>query len=335
MTEKFWPDPMDKNKNLSPFKKDLGEPLAEGSHSKISRYDEKVGNKSIVIKEGKTTYTPPLLKFLQKFTTLNREKVSQFLEKRLGPQFKIQPDFDFVKNGVAEQYLMSEYFRCDQDDPNGGLQKRDETIAALQNQEDPFNIELENSLGSAESVAVLADIAKKHRMDNFLPKELGTVIGHPSDLTKEKAAELQVAGEKLPSTYFIVQEEVAGKNPIPLLELDENELTKHPEVLEKLLMFAVLTKKMYADAGKLIDLRPEEILKNPFEYFQKTANVLVNLDENKGESDVYFVDSRWLWDKKSRVGEGGIDFIKYLGIASIDRAIKKYLGLLQKNKAKK
>lgn len=317
---------------MSPFKKNLAKPFAEGSHSQVFRYGEISDGHPVVIKEGKTTYAPPFLKCLEKFMALNRARISRFLERILGPEFKIQPDFDFVKNGVAEFFLISEYFRYEKDDPHGSQKNRDELIAALENQGSPLYQEMQRALDDQKSIEILAAIAKRHRRDNFLPKEIGTVIGYPSELTQEKAAELKAEGKKLPSTCYIVQEEIKGKNLVPLLELDENELMKHPDVLEKLLMFAVLTKKMYSDTGKLIDLRPEEVLKNPFEHFRKTANILVNLDEKDGESGVYFVDTRWLWDKKIRVGKGGIDFIKYLGIASINRAIRKYLGLLEQTR---
>jgi hypothetical protein len=230
---------------------------------------------------------------------------------------------------------MSEYFRHDDNDPGISRKNRDELISALEDPQSSLHQEMRSALGDQQSVEILAGIAKKRRRENFLPKEIGTVIGHPSELTQGKAAGLKEEGKKLPSTSYIVQEEIKGKNLVPLLELDENELIKRPDVLEKLLMFAVLTKKMYLDTGKLIDLRPEELLKNPFEHFQKTANVLVNLDEKDGESGVYFVDTRWLWDKKSRVGEGGVDLIKHLGVASIDRAMRKYLSLLEKAKEMK
>ncbi len=323
-----------KERPLAPFKKDLGQPFKEGSRSRVFPYGEIADGLSVVVKEEKSEYAPPLLKCLEKFMALKREKLSRFLEKILGPQFKIRIDFDLVKNGVAEYFLMSQYFRRDENDTGGSRENREELTESLENPEDPFHGEMRDALGDQKSVALLAGIAKKHQKDNFLPREIGTVIGHPSDLTAQKAAELKAAGKKLPSTFYIVQEAIKGKKLIPLLDLDDNELRKRPDVLEKLLMFAVLTKKMYADTGKMIDLRPEEILKNPFEFFQKTANVLVNLDEKEGKSGVYFVDNRWLWDKKSRVGEGGINFIKFLGVASIDRAIKKYLGLLEQAKKK-
>jgi len=316
---------MKEQESPAPFKKNLGEPFAEGSHTKIFRYGESTGGFPIIIKEGKTSYAPPFLKCLEQFASLNREKVSRFLTKILGPEFKIQPDFDLVKSGVAEYFLMNQYFGYDEKNPDASQKNREELMAALEKKEDPFYQELQGMLGDPYAIEVLADIIKKHQKDNFLPREIGTVIGHPQNFDLEKASKTLAERKKLPSTYYIVQEEVKGKNLVPLSDLSQEELNNHPEVLEKLLMFALLTKKMYSDTGKLIDLRPEEFLKNPLEHFQKTANLLVDLGEQNGEEKLFFVDTRWLWDQKSRVGEGGINFIKLLGVASIDRAIKKYL----------
>ena len=182
---------------------------------------------------------------------------------------------------------MSQYFSYDEGNPDASQKNREELSAALENQEDPFYQEMLGSLGNPHLIKTLADIARKHQKDNFLPREIGTIIGHPQDLGQEQASRILAEGKKLPSTYYIAQEEIKGKFLKPFLELKEEELINHPEVLEKLLMFAVLTKKMYSDTGKLIDLRPEEILKNPFEYFQKTANLLADLGEKGGEENYF------------------------------------------------
>ena len=129
----------------------------------------------------------------------------------------------------------------------------------------------------------------------------------------------------MPVTYFIYQEKIVGANVVPLWELKDEELLKRPQLIEKLLTFAVLTKKMYSDTGKLIDTRPEELAKHPFEWFQETANIL--LDKDKQE--LSFVDTRWFWDGNSRMGRGGVDLIKHLGVKSIDNAIRKYAGMLK------
>jgi len=315
------------DRNLSPFKNDLGEPIANSSHAKIFRYGEIESGKSFIIKEGETNYTPPLLKCLQKFVALNRETVSGFLVKYLGPEFNIQPDFDFVKNGVAEYFLMRKYFHCDASGRNGDSESRRKLLAELADKRGTLHEQMRKILGDEDTVEILTSIVRKHQDENFLPEEFGVVIGHPHNLDERQAAERQAKEEKLPETYYIIQEGIGGKNVKPLSESTDEELRKHPELLEKLVTFAVLTKKMYLDTGKLIDLRPEEVLRNPFEYFQKTANVLVDVGSNGDAENVYFVDTRWLWDKNSKIGGGGINLIQHLGIASIDRAIKKYFDL--------
>lgn len=321
------------NESLSPFKKDLGEPFAEGSHSEVFRYGETASGIPVVVKQGKTMYSFPFSKYLNNFLALNRERVSRYFEKILGPGFKINPDFDNVKNGVAEYALMSSYFRYGEN--NESQQKREELIDSLEDKNHPFYQEIKKIFGDDGSVFELANIIERNREENFMPREIGTVIGHPPDLDPKKAADLQAKGEKLPSTYYIVQEEVKGNNLVPLLELNEKDLVDKPEILEKLLMFTLLTKMMYSGKdGKLIDTRAEEILKHPFEWFQETANILVDIGADKRQGRVHFVDNRWLYDRKSRISEGGINLIKHLCVRSIDRAIRKYYDLLQARKAR-
>jgi hypothetical protein len=320
-------------KSLSPFKKDLGEPFAEGSHTDVFHYEKTSSGIPYVIKQGKTKYSFPFSKYLNNFLALNRVTVSHYFEKILGPGFKINPDFDYVKNGVAEYVLMSSYFRYGENSES--QEKRKELIASLEDKNHPFYQEIKKILGDDGSVLEVANIVEKNREENFMPGEIGTVIGHPQDLDPKEAADLQAKGEKLPSTYYIVQEEVKGDNLVPLLELNEKDLADKPEILERLLMFTVLTKMMYSGKdGKLIDTRAEEILKHPFEWFQETANILVDIGSDKKQGRVHFVDNRWLYDKKSRIGEGGINLIKHLCVRSIDRAIKKYYDLLQSRKAR-
>jgi hypothetical protein len=57
---------------------------------------------------------------------------------------------------------------------------------------------------------------------------------------------------------------------------------------------------MYADTGKLINTHPEKVGKNLLEWFQKN----------------------------SALGSKGINLIDYLGVNSVDWAIKKYSDLL-------
>lgn len=325
------PPDQNKGKDLTPLKPDiLGKKIAKGSHSSVYEINKPTKNFGI-LKIGETVgYAPPLLKMLK--ISFSREKSSRFLEKILGSEFKISPDIDFIKNGVAEYLLMKEYFGSRSQEGLGseGEERRKELISALQDRSHSFYAEMEKVLGEENLIKEVAAVVQKHEQDVFLPKEQ-TVIGHPPELKQDQAEDLLASGQKLPATYYIFQESVKGKNIVPLLDLSEKELSERPELLEKLLMFAVLTKKMYSDTGKLIDTRPEEIAKAPFEWFQSTANILV--DKGK-ESDggVFFVDTRWFYERDSRLGRGGINLIEHLGARSVDRAIRKYAVLLQASK---
>lgn len=321
------PKKPDSATDFSPFREGvMGKKISEGSHANIHDINKpREDFPDRILKIGKTEYyTPPLLrdKLRIKFS---RKKISDLLVKLLGPKFQIYPDQDFIKNGVAEYLLMKEYFGSDEKDiQNTSQNNREELASSLQDRNSSFYKEMDRILGDDTLIAEVARVFESHRKDNFLPEE-ETVIGHPPELNRGQAEELQTKGEKLPVTYFIFQGKIIGPNIIPLWELNEEELLKHPQLIEKLLTFSVLTKKMYSDTAKLIDTRPEELVKHPLEWFQKTANIL--LDKDKQE--LSFVDTRWLWDGNSRIRKVGVDLIKYFGVKSVDNAIKKYASMLR------
>lgn len=313
--------------DLSPFKEGaVGKSISEGSHANIHEINKpREGFPDRIVKIGKTDgYTPPLLsdKLRIKFS---RKRVSDALVKLFGPRFQIHPDQDFIKNGVAEYLIMREYFGHDgREDKNTSQKNRRELLASLEDHGNPFYKEMACVLGDNGLIAETIQVLKNHQHDNFLPEEQ-TIIGHPPNAVHGQAGSFRARGEKLPVTYYIYQEKIAGSNTVPLRELSDEELLKYPKLIEKLLTFAILTKKMYFDTGKLIDTRPEELAKHPFEWFQETANILVNKDEQ----ELSFTDTRWLWDGDSRVGKEGVNLVKHLGIKSVNGAIRKYAGMLK------
>lgn len=324
MTEKLWPDSFDKKEDLSPLKKGaVGSKIADGSFADVHEVNKpREDFPNLVVKIGQVSeYKPPLLNALK--LTFSREKASRMLEAVFGPDFKINPDMDFIKGGVAEYLLMKEYFG----DVEQVSAKRAELISEVKNSENIFHKELKKCLGNDNSVNDISRVVEKQKNENFLPAEQ-TVIGHPRDLTREKAENLVRMGKKLPVTYYIFQDDIRGEDVFPLSEISDDELANNPEIVEKLLAFAVLTKKMYSDTGLLIDTRPEEMARNPLEWFQKTANIMVDKKSQK----IFFIDTRWLWKKDSRIGERGINLVKFFGVRSVDRAIRKYAELLKEKK---
>jgi|GEM_PF-2864305 hypothetical protein len=327
--------------NFSPFKPGaLGKKIGEGSHADIHDLHSEAKT-SYVVKIGKTEeYEPPLLKSLR--IKLSRKKTSDLMEKFLGPQFKIYPDRDFIKSGLAEYAIIRNYFNKE-DSPittKAAEEEQDETAAvrdqiarAMEDPNDPWYQELLDIFGNVHSLARAREIFLKHRNVNFLPKEQ-VLIGHaPVDTSSnhnDQAGDKEI--EQYPSaTYYLIQEKIEGEQVAPLYSVGNNELVDHPQLLERLMTFALLTKKMYTDTGKLIDTRPEEVGKNPLEWFQKTANILLDKEKER----VAFVDTRWLWDKNSALGSKGINLIDYLGVNSVDRAIKKYSDLLSVTEQRK
>ncbi len=324
-------EPSDKG-SLAPLRKGiLGKRISEGSHADIHEINKLRENSAdLVVKIDKTTeYSPPVFNFLK--MNFPREKISKILEKTLGPQFKISPDMDFIKNGVAEYLLMKKYFavndkkEAQKNDDDESIKIRKELISDLQNKDSAFHKEMLSILGDEKLTETSARVLDQQLNENFLPKEQ-VVVGHPPEVTQAQAKEYAAKQKKLPFTYYILQERIKGADIVPLSELNDKQLTAHPELLKKLLAFAMLTKKMYWDTGKLIDTRPEEVGKHPFEWFQQTANILAD----KSDQKLFFVDTRWLWDKKSRLGAKGINIVDQLGVRSVNRAIKKYATLLSR-----
>ena len=324
MPERLWPDSADKNEDLSPLKKGaLGEKFNEGSHANIHEINSpREDYTKTIVKIGKTEeYAPPLLKALK--LSFPRAQISRILEKTLGPEFKIDVDQEFIKNGVAEYLLIKSYFGADTE----SLEKRKELIAALENPESQFYQELAKGLGSADDFPEFARLISQYQGENFLSPEQ-TVVGHPEDLNRKIAEEKLSRGEKLPVTYYIFQDSSRREGVSTLFDMSDAEIAKYPEIIEKLLVFALITKKMYSDTGNIIDTRPDELLKNPLEWFQKTSNIRVDKKSQK----IFFVDTRWLWKKDSRLGEKGVNLVGLLGVRSVDRAIRKYSALSREAK---
>lgn len=134
----------DENISASPLRHGaLGKQIGEGSHADIyeAGSPKKEGG-DFVIKIGKTQeYSPPILNALK--LSFPREKISRLLEKFLGPQFKIYPDMDFIKNGAAEQLLMKKYFGCDSRGKKTGKEAEDgsknDVDESLANRQELFN----------------------------------------------------------------------------------------------------------------------------------------------------------------------------------------------------
>jgi hypothetical protein len=304
--------------SLSPMKPGtLGKEIGEGAFSHVHDVNNSnEGAPKQVVKIGITKYyKPPIAAWLK--LSFDREKANHFLKKLLGSDFNIMPDEEAVKNGVAEYMLMKEYFGSDD------LKKRKELIEEINNPDSEFYQELK-SIFKEEDVSKLVDIIEKNMDADFLPGEQ-TIVGHPPELTKEKAQEIHEEGKKLPQTFYIFQEKIEGENIIPLAKLSDEELAKRPELAEKLLMFSILTKKMYHDQGKLIDTRPREGLKHPFEWFTDTENILIDTGRELGNEKIYFIDTRLLWSKDQKfIGEKSLNLLEHFGLRSVNRAAKKY-----------
>lgn len=97
-------------------------------------------------------------------------------------------------------------------------------------------------------------------------------------------------------TYFIFQQFCDG-NTLHDLTLEQLSSTE----LQQLLLFAYLSLYLRLQENLAIDLRPRNILLEPFEWFTKTDNIMID------EKGVRMIDTRWFWDlNASLVMRGGI-----------------------------
>jgi hypothetical protein len=206
---------------------------------------------------------------------------------------------------------------------DSGKDPRRELSSDLKNPQSKIFKEMQELLGEDQLIQRLGDIFEQHKNDNFL-KDESIAIGRPRNLSQEKVDTLIKAGKHAPSTYYIFQEKVTG-DVVSLSDMKDNDLKERPMLIEKLITFALLQKKMYEDTGKLIDTRPDELFKSHLEWFQKTKNILID----KNTNNLFFIDTRWLWDSETRfIGKKWVNLIDHLGRKSVDRAIKKYINLL-------
>ncbi|MCA9376847.1 hypothetical protein H6763_01410 [Candidatus Nomurabacteria bacterium] len=115
-------------------------------------------------------------------------------------------------------------------------------------------------------------------------------------------------------TYYIVQEYVRGE-----LFHDADELEAPDIVQAKLLLVAVLVLVMAMLEDKVPDMRPRYMMGESRDWFGLTDNVIVN------DTEVFFVDTRWLWDLKGNFVQRGL-FIPEITIESAKRFIHKIVG---------
>lgn len=303
----------------------LGKKIGEGFYTKVHEVRHKphqdgikcLHGKKMVVKIGMTHDFPV------GFVSLPRKYVGKTLEWIFGSTVRVFYTQESIIKAYEEEYQLIKKNFSPLPADSKEKDPREEIIDDLQNERTKFYKELFKILKSKKLIELLVTTFKKYKNENFL-KDEELVIGHPPHLTQEEINLAVSKGKEVPITYYIFQEKVEG-NIVSLGEISEKELTKRKELAEKLLTFALLLKKMYEDTKKMIDTRPEHIWKTPFEWFQKTGNLLID----KNTNNVYFIDTRWLWDSNVRfLGKNGLHLVDRLGHRSICNAIKKYTEIL-------
>jgi hypothetical protein len=287
---------------------------AEGSHADIYRVT--FGAKDYIVKIGKTeSYSPPFLKSLH--LSFSRRRASEFFEHYLGSAFTIIPVESSIRAGLADYRILESYFG----DTSEAQAKREGLLVSLADYSHTFTRDLLGVLGPSGVLGVRESVAA-HLDVSFLPREQ-VVIGHPP---AKVGADSRRSDGTAPAalTYYIIQDAIMGRSVVPLCRLRESDFALVRPLWESLVTFAVLAKKMYHDTGLLIDTRPDEVVKHPFEWFRQTSNVLVDVARGRA----YFVDTRWLWSAGSILGKEGLNLVELLGVRSLNRAIRRYSGLI-------
>jgi hypothetical protein len=289
-----------------------------GSHANV--YDL-IGGKYVLKVGERRNYKPPLLKELP--VSINRKALDRtviwiFGTKSVG----VSPSPERTVNAFLEEYLPIKNYLKPVDDEEFSEDPRLEMSEDFKNPDSLFYKEMLKMLGDKQSVEKLGKIFEENKNYNFLKNEK-VDTAPPLDLSVREIEAYEKKNKPLPLTDYILQEKVKD-NPAGLADFNIDTLKIKPLVLKRLITFALLQRRMYMDLGKLMDTRPREILRNRFDWFQKTDNLLVT-----EKDDVVFIDTRWLWDKRTRfIGEHWLNLIDHIGRKSIDRAIKTYVGLL-------
>lgn len=303
----------------------LGKKIGEGFYAKVHEVRhkpekdgiKKMHGKKLVVKIGMTEHLPI------GFISLPRKFVGNTIEWVFGSTVRVFPTKESIIKAYEEEYLLIKKYFTPLPENSEEKNPRKEIISDLQNEKTKFYKGLLKTLKNKEAIELVKTVFREHVNDNFL-KDEHLVIGHPPHLTQEEMDKLHKRGKGAPITYYIFQEKVEG-NIVTLGEITRQELIKRKELVEKLLTFALLLKKMYEDTEKMIDTRPEHMLETPLEWFQKTGNLLIDKNTNQ----VYFIDTRWLWDSNVRfLGKNGLHLVERLGNRSICEAIKKYVEIL-------
>jgi hypothetical protein len=310
----------------SPYECLIAGKLSEekGSHANVFELKEPFEGKEYVLKVGKLrNYKPPLLKGLP--FSVNRNALDKIVTSVFGTKsVEIYPSPEHTVRAYLEEYLPIKNYLTPVSKEEFSKDPRQEMLKDFKNPNSLFYREMLKLLGDKQLIEKLDAIFGENKNYNFLKNEC-VDTAPPLDLSIKEIEAYEKKGKPLPLTDYIFQEKVKD-NPAGLVDLDIDILRMRPLVLKRLITFALLQRKMYMDLGKLIDTRPREIIRNYFDWFGKTDNLLVT-----EKDDVVFIDTRWLWDKKTRIiGEHWLNLIDHVGRKSVDRAIKTYMELLDK-----
>lgn len=289
-------------------KQKIGKKIAEGAFADVHEVD----GEELVVKIGQTKHwIPPLSEQFR--LPIPRKPISNIMKFALGKKYKIHPDEEHILEGLEEYNLLHSYYGSENRDNSITIKNREKLITSLKNPTDSFHKAIKKIVSRDQLIATIIQTLEAHQNENFLPAE-EVFIGTPPDTQDEK--------EKSKTTYYLFQKAITGEHILPLHKFTHHYYEDHKLLVERLLVFSILTKKMYFDTGAFIDARPNEVAKHITNWFQKTANILVDTKHQK----VYFIDTRWLWQTKNTkiLGTIWVRIMQKLGNRSLNKAIKLY-----------
>lgn len=295
-------------------KEQIGKKIAEGGFADV----HEVEGEELVVKIGQTKHwIPPLSEQLK--LPVPRKPISNIMKFALGKKYKIHPDEEHILEGLEEYNLLHSYYGSENRDNTITKSNREKLISSLKNPTDSFYKEIKKIVIQEQLISKIIYTLETHQNENFLPAEV-VFIGTPLDTQDEK--------EKTKTTYYLFQKAIRGEHILPLHKFTHHYYEQHQLLVERLLVFSILTKKMYFDTGAFIDARPNEVARHVTEWFQKTANILVDTKHQK----VYFIDTRWLWQTKDTkiLGKIWVKLMQKLGNRSLNKAILHYTQELAK-----
>lgn len=180
-----------------------------------------------------------------------------------------------------------------------------EYFGYFQNDNDYFHPELESiKKGQKEMRSKLKGYRPilEDRFQFSIPKEVNNILDSDTVLTNFIPKEFTFYSQSISKenkgnkTSYIFQEFIKGK---PLCDFDMEDLPK--KTRDKIILFLYLVLVMNYETDYIPDTRPKYPILQFAAWFHKTENIIIS-----DEGEVKFIDTRWMWERKSNLVKRGV-----------------------------